>query len=229
MVIFRECKSSLEAHTNDPLMLRIQYERVPIHGHITFADWDFYEVEIDNPFSNLRAGEVLYNPETPSEYWFVTENEITDECRRSAKFELIELYRQSYFFEKHLRQMRRILDESIERGSEYYNFITTHGKSPIELAILEEEKKAVPNNGFSRAETERTLEEERDFDIISAFYKNKVIERIPGSYLTWAKLIEKHFGMKLRLYNELEERRAKRLKENEGKGLESFLRRKETI
>jgi 1,4-alpha-glucan branching enzyme len=52
-----------------------------VAGHMTFASFDLFQVEIDSPYSGLRDG--YYNDfgGLPEKYWYVKGNQITKSCR----------------------------------------------------------------------------------------------------------------------------------------------------
>jgi hypothetical protein len=193
-----------------------------IAGHITYVAHDFFQVEIDSPFSELRDGFIHDLTEVPKEYWYVQDGKITKDCRKEARRLLVELYRIASFFENERKAIQRILLDAIALGNEYY---ATLGTSDDEIA----EAIAIDTKGRIRNITDpemlalfkdtRSFEEQRDWHILNRFsYQVYFYHKQPiGSWATLATLIKRHYGVSLIYPDRLGEFISERLKENEGR------------
>ena len=200
--------------------LKTKHRGVEIEGTITHAAYDFFKVQIDSPYSDLRDGS-YHDPEVPKKFWYVKDNQIKNLCRKEGKRLLVELYQAAFLFERERQALQKILLDAIEQGNEFYSRRDSHD-SKIEQAfsidLKGKARKITDPLEVEQLEDTRPYEEQRDFHILNRILLHTFFHHKPFmSRATLAQLIKRHFGITLVCPNRLEQFISERQQAKEGR------------
>ena len=203
----------------DPLdkgfFLQTSLKAMKILGHITHAAFDFFQVQIDLPFSDLRDGRVIDFPVFQKKHWYVREWQITKYCRKEADKVLMELYHAADFFQYKRQAMLKVLLYGIEQGNEYYANRSAPNNEIVEIYCLGQKGKVrriIDADELAQRDDKRPAEEQRDFLILNRIARRLYFDHeVRTNPIVLATLIKRHFDISLICQNPLEQAITERL------------------